>query len=297
MTPNEIIAARLDRIDAIPEKFIYGVSKIQSEIYAELLTLLSELSIGESFDLTTANLIRIDTIMQEYYTALKDGKYGSYVNWYMNELKKQQALSDDYFKAEFAITANEVSKGVYAASRNKAIRVLLGDDFKTNFINVVKDQVIGSLQGKADFSELKKDLFGLFHDVERQPQMMNWTKQVSVDVFAQADRAYNDSIARENDLVFFEYSGGLIKDSRDFCRERDGQYFHVREAQEWVPLNWAGKFRNTTAQNILIVMGGYRCQHVPAYRSLVNIPIEVIQRNIASGNFVPSAAEKSLLNL
>src|SRR5690606_23669205 len=219
-----------------PDKFINGVSKIQSEIYAELLTLLSELSIGDSFDLTTANLIRIDTIMQEYYTALKDGKYGSYVNWYMGELKKQQALSDDYFKAEFGIVAGEVSKGVYAASRNKAIRVLLGDDFKTNFINVVKDQVIGSLQGKADFSELKKDLFGLFHDVERQPQMMNWTKQVSVDVFAQADRAYNDSIAKENGLVFFEYSGGIIKDSRDFCRERDGEYFHVNEAQEWVSM-------------------------------------------------------------
>ncbi len=297
MTTNEIIAKRLERIESIPDRFIKGVSGIQSEIFAELLALISELGIGANYQLTETNLIKIDTIIDEYYQVLKDGKYGSYVNWYVEEMKNQQILNDDFFKTEFNVVASQVSRNVYNVSRSRALRTLIGDEFKTDFINVVKDTLIGSVQGGADFKELKSDLFGLFHETNIEPQMERWVKGIASDTFTQSDRAYNVSIAIDLDLQFFEYSGGIIKGTRPFCKEKDGEYFHVKEAAEWVIQEWAGKFRNTTIQNILQVLGGYNCQHLPAYRSLINIPIDVIQRNIDNGNFVPSQAEKSLLNL
>ncbi len=297
MTPNEIISERLDRIETIPDKFINGVVKIQSEIYAELLTLLSELGVNKSFKLTSENLIRIDTIMQQYYTVLENGKYGSYVSWFIDEMKRQQTLNDDFFKAEFAATVSNVSKAVYQSARERAVRQLLGDDFKTNFINIVKDQIIGSLQGQADFTELKDDLFGLFNETTIEPQMARWVKQISSDTFAQADRAYSESIAREIGASFGIYAGGLIRDSRQFCVDREGDYFHINEVRDWASLTWQGKFRNTNEQNMPTVLGGYNCQHVFAYRSLINIPREVLIRNIENGNYEPDEAEKSLLNL
>ncbi|MCA1763880.1 MAG: hypothetical protein LC664_12935, partial [Flavobacteriales bacterium] len=88
-----------------------------------------------------------------------------------------------------------------------------------------------------------------------------------------------------------------IQDSREFCIKRVDKFYHVEEAKDWVKLDWAGKFRNTNESNILQVLGGYRCQHVPVFRSLRSVPRIDIERNIANGNFVLTEVERSLLNL
>jgi hypothetical protein len=174
----------------------------------------------------------------------------------------------------------------------------LGDDFKTNFINVIRDQVIQNIEGGANFTELKDNLYKLYSKTDVLPQMQRYISQVSYDLLSVADRSYSNTRANELGLEFGVYSGGLIKDSRPFCVERAGKYFHMLEVESWASIpQWKGRFRNTTPQNIIQWLGGYNCQHVFIHRSLINVPKSVIERNIANGNYNPSNIEIQQLGL
>lgn len=302
---NEIINERLNRIDSIPDKFINGVGSIQAEIFAELIAILGELNLGESFVLNEANLARIEELMNRYYQSLRSGKYGQYVSWYISEIDKQKTLIDAVMRLDYQGAASGRALGVFESTKKTAIRQLMGDDFKTNFINVVRDNIVSSVEGQANFTELVENVSELFHGktmqygdkVIKEGQLLNWTKQIASDRFAIADRAYSSTASEDLGLVFFQYLGGVIKNTREFCEERNEKFFHLKEANEWVDLEWRGKFRVQTEENMLQWLGGYRCQHVPVFRSLSSVPRIDIERNIANGNFTPSKAEKALLNL
>jgi hypothetical protein len=62
----------------------------------------------------------------------------------------------------------------------------------------------------------------------------------------------------------FIYEGGIYDDTCDFCKERNGQVFTIREAEEWKNLEWPEK---NEGYNPLRDMGGRDCRHFPSYIS------------------------------
>jgi hypothetical protein len=289
-TAKEVLDQRIDRVENIAERFISKSAATQSELFTELLVILEELGLGSGGQrLTSEQLLRIDSLMNEYFQRVRSGQYGSLVAGFLNEIEKQRNLNDEYFLLEFGLTPGELSNSVYQTSRSKTLRQLIGDDFKTNFINVIRDQVVSSVETGASFSQVRTDLRALFVDGDRLGQLHNWTSQVSRDLFSVFDRSYNNAVASELELQFGQYVGGLVKDSRKFCVARAGKFYHVKEVMSWASEEWQGKYRRTTESNILDWLGGYNCMHVFAYRSEVNVPDSVIERNIANGNFRQAA--------
>lgn len=299
-TPSELLAQRLDRIETIPNRFIVKTGATQAELFSELLVVLEQLGLssGGQLTLSAANLERVDGLLNEYYQRVRQGSYGSLVSGFMRQIDEQKRIADEFFTLEFSATAGAQSAAVFNQSRQKALRQLIGDDFKTGFINVIRDQVIGSVEAKASFTQLRGDLFGLFTDTDQRLGVLhNWTSQVSRDLFSVADRSYNNAVGEELALQFIQYAGGLVTDSRPFCVERDNKFYHIKEVQSWAKLDWQGKYRRTTKSNIKDWLGGYNCMHTPAFRSLANVPPEVIRRNIDNGNFTPTNRERELLGL
>ena len=299
MTPNQILSKRLDRIETIPNKFIDAVNASQPQLYAELMEILSMLNVtsGELV-LDQANLLLVDELMNEYYLRLRNGKYGGQVSWLLNEMQIQKGLIDDFTKLSYNAIASAQSQAVFASSTLTASRSLLGDDFKTGFINVIRDQVNTAIEGQANFNEFRSGLLQMFNNDERDGQILNWVKQVTNDRFAGADRNYTVAIGNELGLEFVQYVGGLLQDSRDFCIERDKKYYHINEVYKWGDISqWQGRYRNTTPDNITQWLGGYNCKHSIAFVSAINVPKVDIERNIKNGNYKPSDREKELLGI
>jgi hypothetical protein len=286
-TSGEILSERINRVENIPDRFISRAAATQAQLFNELLTILESLGLGREGGVTTsaADLARIDALIDQYYQRVRQGEYGGLVAGFIDQMQKQQQLNAQYYEVEFGLTPGALSASVYQQSRQKALRQLLGDDFKTNFINVIRDQVVQSVEAGASFTQMRSDLFPLFTDGERLGQLHNWISQVTRDIFSVFDRAYNNSVAVELDLEFGQYAGGLVKDSRKFCTDRAGKFYHVKEVESWASEEWQGKYRRTNARNILDWLGGYNCMHLFAYRSIINVPDYVIERNIASGNY------------
>ena len=298
MTANEILTERLNRIDTIPGRFIAAVSASQMELFAELIEVLSQLGqTNGNVVLTAQNLALVDSLMLEYYERLKAGRYGSLVAGFLEQMTVQGRLIETFATLEYNAVVSASSEAVFLESRKQAVRQLLGDDFKTNFVNVIRDQVVSSVENQTGFKSLVESLRPSFVNGEVNGQIVNWTNQIASDRFAMADRAYSNAIGAQLDLQFGQYVGGLITDSREFCVERNDRFYHINEVEDWAKLEWQGKFRRTTKENIITVLGGYRCQHLFVLRSLINVPRIDIERNIANGNYTPSNAEKTLLNL
>ena len=62
----------------------------------------------------------------------------------------------------------------------------------------------------------------------------------------------------------FIYEGGIYDDTCDFCKERNGKVFTIKEAEEWKKLEWPEKNENYEP---LKDMGGTDCRHHPSWIS------------------------------
>ena len=78
------------------------------------------------------------------------------------------------------------------------------------------------------------------------------------DLFAEYARILINSIADELKLKTGTYLGGLTKDSREFCVERNGKNFTREEIEDWNKLTWHGKIPGI---DVKTQCGGYRCVH------------------------------------
>lgn len=72
-------------------------------------------------------------------------------------------------------------------------------------------------------------------------------------------------------LEWFVYLGGLVRDSRDFCRERNGKYWHQSEVNAWASEDWPEKITGTNQSNIAENLGGYNCRHI-----LQPVPVDLV---------------------
>lgn len=74
-------------------------------------------------------------------------------------------------------------------------------------------------------------------------------------------RARLGAVAEGLGLTNYLYSGGEIATTREFCTERDGQYFTEDEIKGWADEEWDGKIDGTTEETIFDYCGGWNCRH------------------------------------
>ena len=87
--------------------------------------------------------------------------------------------------------------------------------------------------------------------------LRRYSTQMAQDSLMQFDASINTAIGIQSGATKWKYYGGLIRDSRPFCREHAGQVFTEEEIAE----TWAGSWKGKSSGDPLIVRGGYNCRH------------------------------------
>lgn len=98
-----------------------------------------------------------------------------------------------------------------------------------------------------------------------------YAKQIINDSIMVYNRQMQSTISADLKLEWYLYQGTLIRDSRPFCVERAGNYYHQKEVESWARQSWAGKYNGTNANTIFTYAGGYGCRHTitPVSKSVV----------------------------
>lgn len=307
----QIIARKNQRIEDVPEAFQSSVEKLQRRIFNRIIDLIGELRTdGGLINMTESNLLRVQMINDELKQVLQGREYINAVKDFVSEFDTQKAINDEYFRRAFGTDFTQVgiaNQLVRNAQRN-ALEILSGAPAEQNFIAPIKAQLEQAVSSGASFSETVKGIRELVEGTEEADgRLLRYSKQVSWDAFALSDRAYTNAIADDLEAEWFRYSGGLVKDSRCFCEERDKQFFHFKEIEAFGRMEdlgvcnigdgWQGMMAGTNESTIFIVAGGYNCKHTWSPVSITLVPKDVIYRNMSNGNFIPTQFEIDELGL
>lgn len=300
-TLAELIAEKNRRLEEIPVKFQGSVERLQKQIFNRIIELVGQLQTRNGDILMSQkNLVIAQEINDELKKVLNQREYVKAVRDFAKEFGVQKRVNDDYFEKAFgdfrpSSLANQLVKN---AQRN-AIELLAGSAAEENFLAPVRTQLEQAVASGASFQETVKGLRELVEGTdEAEGRLLRYAKQVSWDAMATADRAYTNAIAEELELEWFLYSGGTVRDTRCFCEERNGRYFHFKEIEAWGRMEnlgdcrvdaggWAGMMKGTNEKTIFITAGGYNCRHSIMPVSIAIVPEDVVSRNEGNGNYTP----------
>ena len=274
-TLKQIIKEKLQRLKSVPDAFLTQIEIVQKKAFTEILKLLGTIQVDENGIILKGQLNKVEAIAAQLKNSMFNGDYIVYVRQFMSEFYKQKELTKSYFSAFGSFTDKDLYEQTFKASINAAADLLNGNSVDTVLINDVKKILNSSMTTNTSYSDMILSLRNSIEGTDKAGKLYQYTNLYVRDAFAVADRSYTQIISDEIGYEWYLYSGGELETSRDFCKERHEQYYHISEIQAWADLDWKGKNPATNAGNILVLVGGYNCIH-----SLLPVPTEDVPPEI-----------------
>lgn len=311
MSLREIIEKKNKQLRSIPENFLSDVEKTEKEVYARLLTLINRLKTGRDgrILITKSNISIAADIAEEIKSIVLNGEYIAAIINLTKDIDSQAILTDSYFAKAFgsAFSESEIANAVLEQSKKAAIDVLttsVPDNFKNEISGLLNDAV-SSGTSITDLQNQIKDYSITSED--NTSKLYKYASETAHDAVAYSDRAYTNINAENLEFEFYLWSGTEQENSRCFCAERKGKYFHFKEIEAWgrgedigackQGTHWQGADPNTNEQTIFIVAGGFGCVDSILPVSAAIVPEADINRAIDKGYYEPSEKEMELLGL
>lgn len=303
---EKIIKEKIAILENSPEAFISRVDKVQEELLKETLKLVGELDTENGIiKATEGNFAKIAQINEKLQGILNQGEYLEATKDIIADMDKTKLLNDTYFKKvvpEYKIETrlNEI----YKANRTASINSFIGETaLDNNLLQPVRQVLLQGISNEMSFTDMVSNISTtITGDAQRDGKLKKYAKQIASDTLSGSERNYTSMVADALDVQFVRYVGGTVEDTRCFCQQRNGKYFHIEEVRQWGDLNlsaggldesckedngWQGMYIGTNSGNIEQWLGGYNCKHSLVYVSEINVPDEVIERATKAGYFKP----------
>lgn len=300
-TPEKIIKKKDANLEKVPNKFTTRVKATQAGIFNKLVDELTRLDTeGGNLKVSSRNLDQISQIVKNLRSFMNKGDYSNSVRLFIKDFNTQQQLSNEYFNQEFKdFKIPLVAKKIVDANKAIAADSLLGASLDPSFYKPIEKQLLGDINNGASYRETVKSLRSItLGDKTRLGRLHSYTKQISHDAFALADRSYMTAVSTDIGVEFYRFSSGTLPDSRKFCLDRINKYWHLQEVLAWGDLGkWDGKILGTNRGNITINLGGHGCMHSLIPVSVFRVPKNVVQRAIRKGFYNPSKIVREELGI
>lgn len=124
--------------------------------------------------------------------------------------------------------------------------------------NEVKDFAMRTVMRQEGWMSAKSNLKDLLQGGKTMEtgRMQQYYRNFVYDTYSQVDRASAKIYADELNFNFAVYEGGIIKTSREFCKEHNGKIYHRKEIEKFNP-----KVAKQKNYNPFTDLGGYACRH------------------------------------
>lgn len=140
------------------------------------------------------------------------------------------------------------------ANENGYLKTLVNSDAVRNQI---KDLSMRAVYSQKGWMSLKNEMQNFIEGGDDSlGALQKYYRNYSYDLISQIDRATAKSYADDLKFEFAIYEGGLIETSRPFCKEHNGNVYHISEIAKMSPPT--AKQPN---YNPFTDLGGYACRH------------------------------------
>lgn len=308
MTALEILLKKSKRLKSIPDKFLSKIELVQKEQFNLITKIMSSLAkTGETISPISANFKIIDSLREQLQKDLLTGDYQQAVKELIGEMDVQKGLSNDYFeKTTDEKFSDELATELHDNIKESTAKKLIENEPATKYITPLEEKLNAAVGSNARYDDTLKMVRDFIEGEGKESGvLMRYAQTIAHDSFTEGDRAYGNAIADDLELEFYFYAGDEILTTRCFCSERYGKYYHYKEIEAWgrgedladCGFPWNGMKDGTDESTIFIYAGGHNCNHSIAGVSIFDVPMDVIQRNIESGNYEPDEAERELLGI
>lgn len=310
MTPAQIIAAKVDGIEAISEGWAASMGKYQPKLARKLRLLVSALTTDSTgaIEMTATNLAAIDEILVGLRDYMSQGEYTTLLKGLADDFTAQQGRTVAFFASTFGgpPPVTTFAAEVYNVGRAQLIRDLIPESLGQSFFNPIRDALTQSVATGASYSQMLETLTDIAQGTDKTDgALLRYSRVLVTDTIGQTDRAYTNIIANELGVQWYKYTGGKMDTTRCFCAKRNNQFFHKREVEGWgmgkgvgeCGYPWAGMNKATNAETIFAYVGGYNCQHSLLPVSEASVPKESLVAAMAKGYYKPSKTVKEALGL
>lgn len=262
---QDIIDKKQNYIDKNRSKLESSVIKMQEELLKSVIeNILPELETENGHILNTSKNMRLIEKLDQLYTDFNKTTQTQVVKSLGESLVGLNKFNNNYFGA---LTLNDITSKRFdqvSNSTNKLMASMLGitqegevnkggylDSFITDrtLLTDLKKTVIQNVTGQqslADFKNILKEK--IIGNEEVSGGFEKYYRQFAYDTYQQYDRAYGKQMADEFGMDYAIYQGGLINDSRDFCRDHENHVYTRDEISRFGEWTYA-KAENITTFN------------------------------------------------
>lgn len=287
-----LLREKNDRLDKIPLALQTVVEKQQKEVLNNILSKLSRLTtVNGQYKIDAANIRVISEISDELKSVLLNDEYLKAVREFSKEFEIQARLNSRIIEKGVGEIDSPVASEVYiqTAKRN-AVDALVGSPIDANFIKPIQGLLEQAVISGASVNETISSIRTFVEGGNgAEGKIIKYAKQITNDSFAIADRSYTSIVSDYLGNDWFYYAGTEVENTRCFCKERVGRYFHYKEIESWGNGEnigscnigggkWAGMIPGTNSATIYSYLGGYQCLHSLMPVSEAVVPEEDIER-------------------
>lgn len=288
-TVDEILKEKIARLQSVPSNMVTAADLAQLNMLRKAETIVAQMDIVDgNLVFSERNIQLIEQLGVELQGVVVDSGYVDALTKYASEFNKQATINNQYFyKVIDSFTPESIYQTVLAQSQKNAITLLSNDAITTQIISPIKDTLLASVTNQGSFNDVLKNIQEIATNTETSDGLLTrYVKRVAYDAFAVSDRQYTKTVAENLELVFYKYQGGEVEDTRCFCDERHGNFYHKKEIQDWgvgkgvgkCGFPWQGMNSATNSDTIFSFVGGYRCLHSLTPVATSSVPNKWIQR-------------------
>ena len=222
------------------------INEEYNKIAKEVLDTFGEMPIPDRFkNLTKVDLATIDSLKTQVFQGFED--IAERFLKVINDEVYQSIIAGRPFEDMVANIRGHIN-GVYQKSNLAEINELV------DFINENKFDP----RMKARVEEAVRKLHTQYAADRSGNNLRRYAGQIAHDSVMQFHGQFTVKKAKDAGLNHFRYTGTLVRDSRQFCREMLNKTLTETEVRDmWKRRSWAGK----STGDPFIVRGGYRCRH------------------------------------
>lgn len=273
---NEAINTSIDEFEGV-------LPLLQKRLVIQLKRALTALKLtGEGLiSPTLENIKLIQTIMDDLRGGLITRQYIKALDKYLATFNPILELNNKYFglldvnyiptKTRFA----EISEQVIELTK-----FTMGQSgVWNNVMNDIHTLLTSNVASGGSYDDMLRTLTTQVRgNAQAKGYVEKYAKQLVTDSVMQYNRQMQSTIAADLKLQWYYYQGTIIKDSRPFCVERAGNYYHQKEVESWANQKWQGKVSATNENSIFTYAGGYNCRHSIIPVSEAVVPQSAIER-------------------
>lgn len=304
MSIEEFLEELRNLIDDSESDIINAVRRNQRRILRDILAIADTISTRTDGSIRPgkANRDRLLRIKNELDSIVLNKNYLDDVSRFQSAFDKVEAINSEWYATQFSIIDRlGTLADITLAAKDQAIQSMTTNALNAGLKQPVERVIQGYLQG-GSLQDLKNTFINNVLTIVKEEKGEITTQQLGYlesnvnryvrDSLNQFSRGISDAVIQATDAEFIRYTGGLIRDSRDFCVDRvrgNGKfkgskgYYHINEVKSWAKQQWQGKHKDTTESNILRLLGGYNCRHDAIAVETGTVPQSAIDRAIKLG--------------